>query len=95
MFEIGDKVEHETYGDGVVQLRDLYRVHFDGEVKHLRAEDLKPIAKYSIGDAVMAYNCAYTILSGLFVDADGTRSYVARDGDTGDCQLIVEDDFHK
>lgn len=97
MFKIGDKVTHEQYGRGEIKACDLYRVRFEGMVlaEHLLAEDLKPVAKYSIGEAVMAYSCAYTVLSEVFVDADGTRSYVVRDRDTGDCQLIVEDDIRK
>lgn len=95
MFKIGDKVEHEKYGNGVVQLRDLYRIHFDGEVKHLLAEDLKPVAKYSVGETVSAYGKWYVVLSEVFADTDGTRSYVLRSSSTGDCHLLPESDIRK
>jgi hypothetical protein len=91
MFNTGDKVTHESYGEGLVIYTDMCIVKFeDAGIQHIRESELKAVPKYTIGQTVTLYTDEpYTVLSDVFVDTDGCRSYVMRN-DQGDCQLISE-----
>jgi len=94
MFNKGDKVTHETYGDGEVIGTYLYGVRFEGgDIRNVHVSELKTVPKYSIGQTVALYGgVQHTVLSDVFVDTDGRRSYVTRD-DCGDCHLVPETSF--
>ncbi len=93
MFKIGDKVTHETYGNGEVTHTEVCTVSFKGfGIYNVNVSELKAVPKYSIGQTVTLYKEQYTILSDVFVDSDGHRSYVARDSE-GDCQFVPESDI--
>lgn len=93
MFNKGDKVTHESYGDGEVIYTEVCTVNFEGVgIQHIHESELKAVPKYSIGQTVTLYNEHYTILSDVFVNSDGYRSYVARDSER-DCHLVPESDI--
>jgi len=94
MFNKGDKVTHERLGIGEVIETGYVRVafnegHGNNSFYYFPESELKAVPKYSIGQNVSLYGHPYTILSGVFVDTDGHRSYVTRDHE-GDCHLVPE-----
>jgi hypothetical protein len=94
MFKIGDKVTHESLGIGEVIETGYVRVAFgEGPGKnsfyYIPESELKAAPKYPIGQTVTTYNGQFVVLSDVFVDSDGHRSYVMRDGE-GDCLMVSE-----
>lgn len=95
MFNKGDKVTHERLGIGEVIETGYVRVafnegHGNNSFYYFPESELKRVPEYSIGLTVTLYGgdlC--TILSDVFVDTDGHRSYVMRDSE-GDCHLVPE-----